>query len=233
MDGTGAVGSQGTDGPLRDDWFHMSCDRFRDAISARADGEDAGLPDEEVDAHLVGCPACREFDSSARRMRRRLGVYPTDAVPDASRSIVQRTGYEDRRQRAAAVRWLLATAAIAIIAMAVPDFLTSDPHGHAVRHVGAFSLAYAAGLLMVAVRPARARTMLHVGIVLVAALAATTVYDVARGDVALFGESVHLVEVASVVLLWALSRPIRDGAAQSDVRASSDDGDGPGLRAVG
>ncbi|MBS1838704.1 MAG: hypothetical protein JST64_13510 [Actinobacteria bacterium] len=169
-------------------------------------------------------------------MRVRWGAHDTSSVPDSSRAVVKRMAWEDRRRSSAAVRWLLAVSAIAIIAGAVPDFLSSDPHGHAVRHVGAFSLAYAAGLLLVALRPARARTMLHVGVVLVAALAATTAYDVVRGDVTLFGESAHLVEAASVVLLWVLARPAPPAESEAVQQASRDGsgrGDGRGLRAVG
>lgn len=208
----------------------MGCDRYRDAVSARVDGEDPGLPDTEIDAHLASCPSCEAFDAAARRMRRRLALYDTDAVPDASRRVVKRTGAEDRRRTTPVLRWLLAAVAVGIIVIAVPDFLSTDPHAHSLRHVGAFSLAYAAGLILVAVRPARARTMLHVAFVLGGALVATTALDVARGSVTLFGESVHLLEITSAVLLWGLSRPGSTGGSLPSAQVMTDET--VGLRVV-
>src|ERR1700752_4238041 len=49
----------------------MECDRFREAISARIDGEDPGLPGAEIEAHLAGCAACRSWQQRAYTMTRR------------------------------------------------------------------------------------------------------------------------------------------------------------------
>jgi len=43
----------------------MDCSSFRDAISARLDGEEAGLRDEAVDAHLAHCADCRGWAAAA------------------------------------------------------------------------------------------------------------------------------------------------------------------------
>lgn len=183
------------------------CDRFRDAISARADEEDGGISDEALEEHLSGCVSCREFSDATHNLRRRLGIYDATAVPDISRNVVANVAREDRRRSSPAIRWLLAVIAVQIIVLAVPDFLAGGSSSHSLRHVGAFSMAYAVGLLGVVVRPARARTMLGVAVVLVAALAATTAVDVFRGNVSLPTETVHLLEVGSAVLLWVLTRP--------------------------
>jgi hypothetical protein len=79
--------------------------------------------------------------------------------------------------------------------------------GHTARHVAAFSLAYAAGLVAVVARPARARPMLSVALVLAATLVITAGVDVAEGRVPLVGEAVHLPEVLSVVLVRLLAVP--------------------------
>jgi predicted anti-sigma-YlaC factor YlaD len=52
----------------------MDCDRAREAISARIDGEDPGLPDDALDAHLVGCTACRSWRQTARAVTRRARI---------------------------------------------------------------------------------------------------------------------------------------------------------------
>lgn len=188
----------------------MSCDRFRDAISARADGEDRSLTDDEIEEHLARCASCRSFDTATRRMRRQLAVYDAGTVPDVSHDVVKRTASADRRRTVPVIRWLLGVVAVLLVVQSVPEFLSDEAHSHSARHVGAFTLAYAVGLLVVVVRPARARTMLHVAIVLVGALAATTVIDVARGNVPLVDESAHVLELASAVFLWILTRPGRD-----------------------
>lgn len=184
----------------------MSCERFREALSARLDGEVPDLPDEELDAHLATCPSCRSMVDGAARLRRRAVLYDTDDVPDLSRGIVRQVAAEDRRRSVPIARWLLALIAVEIVVLSIPDFLSGSADAHSLRHLGAFSLAYAVGLLIVVWRPARARTMLAVAYVLVAALVATAIIDVAAGRVPLLGEAVHLLEVASAVLLWILAR---------------------------
>ena len=138
-------------------------------------------------------------------------MYDAGTVPDVSHDVVKRTASEDRRRAVPVIRWLLGVVALLLVVQSVPEFLSDEAQSHSARHVGAFTLAYAVGLLVVVVRPARARTMLHVAIVLVGALAATTIIDVARGEVPLIDESVHVLELASAVLLWVLTRPRLDG----------------------
>lgn len=188
----------------------MSGDHLRDAISARADGEDPGVPDDVIDAHLAECPECRAFSDATHGLRRRLKVREVTGSADLSGRVVANVAGEDRRRGSAAVRWLLAVVAVVIVVQSVPDFLSTSSESHSLRHLGAFSVAYGVGLIVVVLRPARARTMLHVAVVLVAALAATATVDVVRGNVSLLGETVHLMEVASAVLLWLLARPQPD-----------------------
>jgi predicted anti-sigma-YlaC factor YlaD len=54
----------------------MGCDRIREAVSARIDSEDPGLPPGALEAHLAECAACREWEQRAYVVTRhaRLGV---------------------------------------------------------------------------------------------------------------------------------------------------------------
>jgi hypothetical protein len=52
----------------------MQCDRFREAISARIDGEDPGLPDGALDVHLGVCAGCRAWQERAHVVTRRARV---------------------------------------------------------------------------------------------------------------------------------------------------------------
>ena len=100
--------------------------------------------------------------------------------------------------------------------------------GHEARHLGAFSIAYAVALLVVAVRPARARTVLPVAAVLAGALFVTAVVDLATGTVPFINETLHIPELLSVLLVWLLAvpsprRPVRiDTAGGAGLRAVDD-----------
>ena len=85
----------------------------------------------------------------------------------------------------------------------------------------AFGIAYGVGLLVIAVRPARARTMLPVAAVLAATLTLTAVIDVATGDVPAIAEADHLPEVISVVLVWLLASPTRRRSSTSGTDLTS------------
>ena len=43
----------------------IDCARVQAALSARLDGEDKGVPDDVVDAHLSGCVECQAFFEQA------------------------------------------------------------------------------------------------------------------------------------------------------------------------
>ena len=137
-------------------------------------------------------------------------------MPDLSGRIVKMAAKADRARHAIVVRLALALVGAYALASAIPDLSAGHGSGaemHAARHLGSFTAAYGVGLLVVAVRPARARTMLPVSVVLGAALLITAAIDVADGHVPLTGESTHLPELASVALLWWLARPYRGDAA--------------------
>jgi hypothetical protein len=132
-------------------------------------------------------------------------------IPDLSRRVTAAVAATDRARRPI-VRALLAVVAIEIIALSLPALILgdeADTSDHGARHLGAFTVAYGVGLLVVAARPARARTMLPVAAVLAGALAITALVDLANGRIPLVGEARHLPEILSVVLVWLLAVPAR------------------------
>jgi protein SCO1/2 len=64
------------------------CTRVEEAVSARIDGEDPGMSDEIIDAHLERCPTCRSFEAQARAQHRRYRVRRADGIPDLSAAIL-------------------------------------------------------------------------------------------------------------------------------------------------
>ena len=194
----------------------MECERYREALSAQADGEEPGLDEMVVGEHLVECESCRRFaDTLAESARpRRLETAP--AMPDLSGRVMRQTAAQDRNTRSTALRALLALVAVEVLVLSIADLATGDggeAATHATRHLGAFTAAYAIGLLAVVVRPARARAMLPVAVVVAGALLVTAVVDVVQGRIPLSGEALHVPEIVSVVVIWLLARPRRDSAA--------------------
>jgi predicted anti-sigma-YlaC factor YlaD len=188
----------------------MTCDRWREAISARLDGEDLGVEPSLLDAHLVRCPGCRSFAAAAGAAARsqRVGVAPDMA--NLSRRVRKAVAIADRTGRWSIARAVLVVVSVQIIAFSLPALVLGDEQdtgSHAARHLGAFTLAYGIGLVVVAVRPARARAMLPVATALAGALVITAVVDLVDGRVPLVGEAQHLPEVVSVVLVWLLAVP--------------------------
>lgn len=209
-----------------------TCGQWLEAISARADGEESGVDDARLDEHLASCASCRSFEAAIGGGRRRLLVQPADEMPDLSKRVSRLTGLADRASAWGAVRGLLAVVAIEVIALALPALVLGEgeQHVHEARHLGAFSIAYGVALLVVVVRPARARTVLPVAAVLGGALFITAVVDLVSGNVPLINETSHLPELVSVVLVWLLATP----GPHRERRAAHqpDDGARPALRLV-
>jgi predicted anti-sigma-YlaC factor YlaD len=197
----------------------MTCAKWREAISAVADGEEPGVDQRLLDGHLARCPSCREFRDQVERHRRVVRIGEADPIPDLSRRIVKLNAVADRMSRWRYARAALAVVAVEIIVMSVPALVLGDESAtsaHAARHLGAFSIAYAVGLLVVVARPARARTMLPVALVLAGALLLTSIIDIANGSIPLVTETGHIPELLSVLLVWLLALP----APRRDARAA-------------
>ncbi len=191
----------------------MDCEPWQEAISAMADGEPAGVDDRMLARHLTGCANCRAFQAMAEENRRRslVRAVPDDvARPDLARRVVKRNAVLDRASRWSIVRAVLAVVAIEIIAFSIQPLVfgdEADTSAHVARHLGAFSVAYGVAMLVVVIRPARARAVLPVAAVLAGTLAITAVIDAVNGRVPLLGEAQHVPELLSVVLVWLLAIP--------------------------
>lgn len=206
----------------------MSCEDYRVAISDAIDGAAPTIDDSLVQAHLAQCASCRGFAERSADLRRRSRVQAAPDMPDLSRQVARRAAAADRAGAAWIARWLLALVAAQIMVLAVPDLLATGDAAHSARHLGAFSVAYAVGLIVVVVRPARARTMFHVALVLGAGMVVTAVVDIAQGRVPLVNEALHIPELFSVLFLWLLARPRTDATASAGPAAAGpgDTGDG-------
>ena len=148
---------------------------------------------------------------------------PSVTHRDLSRSVIARVAAEDRASHPLWLRLSLLLTAVGIIAVGAPKLLWADSHmtDHAARHLGAFTVAYGVGLLVLVVRPARARAFLPVAAVVAGGLLITATVDVARGGTPILGELKHVLEFASVGIVWLLAPrlPRRPAGDASDADA--------------
>jgi predicted anti-sigma-YlaC factor YlaD len=191
----------------------MDCENYRLGISARLDGEDAGIDDATLAWHLAQCEPCRRYESEAIALTRAARVVAARPAPDLAPTIMAAINAE----RTATSRWfdpqalragLIALAVVQMI-LALPVLLLGRDAGapvHIAREVGSFDFALAVGFLFVGWRPVRAYGMLPLVAALVACLAVTTTVDLARGTATLLGESAHLLDLMGLASVWELAR---------------------------
>ena len=192
----------------------MDCERWMTAISAQVDGEETGIDDRLLAAHLETCPACRSFRDGLQGLRRRTLVGEAPDMPDLSRRVAKLNAIAERASRWGIVRVLLAIVAIEVLVISMPALLFGEEDStsaHTARHLGAFTVAYAVTLLIVVIRPARARSIFPVTMVLAGAIVVSAIIDTAQGRVPLIGETLHIPELMSVLLVWLLARPTPAG----------------------
>jgi predicted anti-sigma-YlaC factor YlaD len=197
----------------------MDCTFYREAVSARIDGEDGGVEAAALDAHLAACRSCRQWAEAAVRVTRAARVAPAGQVPDLSGPIMAALAEQPRRPpRAPAAsgsplgvaRLGLALVAVAQLCLAVPALLGDDAGAtiHIAHEQGSWFLALAVGLLVVAWRPARASALLPFMVVLAAGLALTMAVDIAAGRTQAAAEAPHGLAFLGVGLLWVLAHPV-------------------------
>jgi predicted anti-sigma-YlaC factor YlaD len=193
----------------------MRCTRFREAISARIDGEDPGLPTVELDAHLAECPDCRSWASAAASPTLGALASPGDTValdPAVLAQLVRPAAPAGPVHRGliSTFEWRVVLAAIGLaqVVLAWPGVFLDDGHAsiHLAHELTAWDMGLAAGFLLVAWRPARAWGMLPLVAVLVAAMVVTSGADLAAGHALLGREAVHALALAGLGCLWALAR---------------------------
>jgi predicted anti-sigma-YlaC factor YlaD len=187
----------------------MDCDRAREAISARIDGEDPGVPGDAIEAHLETCAACRGWQQRAHAMTRRarlggpfldhdLGAQVLAAIPPPSRK-------RGRAARAGLARRAgLAAVAVAQLAITIPLLILGHDHDagvHAAHELGSFDLALAIAFAVGAVRPALSAGLAWPCSIAAAGLAGTAIADMIAGQTFGADEAQHLVAVAGAVLL--------------------------------
>lgn len=202
----------------------MNCSTFREALSARMDGEPAGMPPEELDAHLGGCAPCRDWEQVAVTVTRRARVAPAVPIPDVTRAVLERLADGAGRPRsrrswvAPLARVTLLVLGVAQAALSLPPLLagiaTMSAPAHVARESGSWGIALAAAFVIVAGSPRLAAGALPVLGSFSLVLASVTVADLSTGMVPVERAAGHLLIFAGTlvvaVLAWQGRRGGRD-----------------------
>jgi predicted anti-sigma-YlaC factor YlaD len=206
----------------------MDCENFRLGISARLDGEDAGVDDATLAWHLASCGPCRRYESDAIILSRTVRVVSTEPAPDLATGIMaainaERAG-KSRRFDPQALRVGLIALAVVQMVLALPVLVFGPEAGasvHIAREVGSFDFALAVGFLFVGWRPIRAFGMLPLVAALVGCLGVTTAIDLVRGTATAVNESAHLLDLFGLAAVWELARVERRYPGSSGTRLAT------------
>lgn len=183
----------------------MQCERFREAISAGIDGEDPGLPDGALDAHLRLCADCRDWQQRAHAVTRRTRLGGLFLDHDLTAQVLAVVPAADSgRRRRFTQRAGLAAMAAAQLAITVPLLLFGHDHGagtHAAHELGSFDLSLAIAFAVGAVRPSLAAGLAWPCAIAASGLAGTALIDWIGGQTPGADEAQHLVAIAGALLL--------------------------------
>jgi predicted anti-sigma-YlaC factor YlaD len=207
----------------------MQCPAYREAISARLDGEPSDVPGRALEEHLETCPSCVSWEDAATMVTRRARLATAPAVPDLTAVVLAALPRELPGAAAAARARLTDTAVrLGLLAVGVTQAGAAWPSlasgsgamsapVHMAHETGAWNLAVGAALLAVAAAPGLAAGALPFLGTLAALLVSVTVADLGAGHVHADRAAAHLLLVAGVALVaavaWRGRRPRLEPAA--------------------
>lgn len=195
----------------------MECDRAREAISARIDGEDPGLPGSVLDAHLAGCADCRNWQQRAHEVTRRARLGGPFLDHDLTGQVLAAAPpVPAGRGRKLAQRAGLAAIALAQLAITVPLLFLSHDYGaglHAAHEIGSFDLALAITFAVGAVRPRLSSGLAWPCGIAAGGLVVTAIIDLIGGQTIGADEAQHLIAAAGAALLFWQARTAGTGTA--------------------
>jgi predicted anti-sigma-YlaC factor YlaD len=195
----------------------MECDKAREAISALIDGEDAGLPDGALEAHLAGCAACREWQHRAHAVTRRARLGSAFLDHDLAPGVLAAISPSPAKRRLRlGQRATLLVAALAQLAITVPCLILGKDHDagvHAAHELGSFDLALAIAFAVGAIRPRLSAGLAWPCGIAAAGLVGTAILDLFSGQTLGADEAQHLVAVLGAALLFWQARTGETGNA--------------------
>jgi predicted anti-sigma-YlaC factor YlaD len=204
----------------------MDCDRAREAISARIDGEDPGVPDGALEEHLAGCAGCRGWQQRAHAMTRRARLGGPYLDRDLTGQVLAAVppALADRRLRLTQ-RVALLVVALGQLAITVPLLILGHDQGagtHAAHELGSFDLALAIAFIVGAIRPALSAGLAWPCNIAAAGLVGTAIVDMIGGQTVGADEAQHLIAAVGALLLLWQARTVSPRTADAGAGAVTD-----------
>lgn len=203
----------------------MGCETWREALSARLDGEHSDVSAGALDAHVEGCVDCAAFALRLDRLHRATRVAPAVEVPDLTEEILAAAaaaGPGRRFDLTLVLRWLLVVVAAIEIGMASPEILG---RWHTGGELGTWAVASAVGFLSVALKPRRAGAVLPMLVCATVFTVFVSLRDITDGRTNFSQEWSHLLLVVGALVLTAMWRTERETEEPGpDVVVDSDRG---------
>jgi predicted anti-sigma-YlaC factor YlaD len=204
----------------------VACEPFRDALSARLDGEDPGMAPARLEEHLAGCAACRAWHEAAAEVTRRARLVPAPQVPDVTAAVLAALPAARPVRRPVTdvvLRLALLVVGAGQLAVALPALtrgaeaaMAASPH--LTHETAAWNLGLAVCFLAVAARPRLAAGSLPFLLSFTAVLAWVTVGDLSAGHVHAERAGVHVLLAVGVVLVSLLAGRSRSASAGPGTR---------------
>jgi predicted anti-sigma-YlaC factor YlaD len=201
----------------------MGCGQWREALSARLDGEED--PDQAplVDAHLGGCAECRQWYEDAAAVTRLARVGPVASVPGVPDSVLDAAPTRRRTRWAPVLRVLLGAVGAGQVLLGVAQMAGPAMSGamagygdgrmegasvdHLVHESAAWNLAVGAGFLFIAWRRSRPAGVVPTLTAFVGVLTLMSLGDLVDGTVAPSRLASHALLLIGYGIVVALCRP--------------------------
>lgn len=207
--------------------MYVRCDRFRQAASARLDGEPLGMAATTLDDHLATCIDCARWLADATRVTRQARLS-TLQVPDLTDVIMRDVVLPTRRvlRRRALLRLALLVVAAVQLAITLPALAGTGVgmamSEHAAHEAAAWNIAIGVAFLAAAMVPRRAAGLIPLLATFIVVLAALSVHDIAAGVVPVDRLLTHVAPVIGLLLLIAIDRAERALPPRRFARGTAD-----------
>ena len=207
------------------DYPGVGCDGYREALSARLDGEETPAERAALDAHLATCAGCRGWWDDAAAVNRLVRTGPALAGVDVTEAVLPAAPGPWRGRLAVALRVVLGVLGIAQLVLGMLQITvlrTPEPAalhgttvdgatpGHLWHESAAWNLAVGAAFLWIAARRGRPVGVVPLLTAFVAALVLLSAGDVIGGRVEAARLASHGFVVTGYLLVLALSRTSLD-----------------------
>lgn len=205
------------------DYPGVGCDGYREALSARLDGED--LPGDrtatDLDTHLAACAGCRRWLDDAAAVTRLVRTGPALAGPDVTEAVLPAAPGRGRARLALILRMVLGGFGVAQLVLGTIQVtvfrssVASGLHGttvdgatpgHLWHETAAWNIAIGAAFLWVASRRGRPVGIVPILTVFIGALVLLSVSDLAAGRVELARVASHGFVLVGYLVVLALTR---------------------------